>query len=181
MSSRAGSRRRVPGCADAGRRAAREIAAFDDLDDDHGAAATRAWRANVRRFGGRFVCGRRRDREQLTSVFEMGLAGAGREQPVMADAMEPARQTMQQEAADEIIGSKRHHLLAIRGGLAINLVAERDVAFVEPDEPTVRHGDAVGVARQVAVPRRSAYDAGYNLRRHSALPTITREYRMEMS
>ena len=56
---------------------------------------------------------------------------------------------MEQEAADELVGGEGHDLLAVGTAAAIVLVAERDAAFVEAEEPAVRDGDAVGVARQV--------------------------------
>ena len=79
----------------------------------------------------------------------MGFAGAGGEQAIVADAMEPARQAVQQEAADELVGAERHHLLTVWRGAAIILVAERDAALAEPEETAVRDGDPVGVARQI--------------------------------
>ena len=149
MSGRAGSRRKVPGWGDRAWRAARQIPAVDDLDDDHGPAAARAWRARMRRFGGRLVWGGRREREQLAGAFEVGFAGAAGEQAIVADAVEPARQAVQQEAADELVGAERHDLLPVWCGTAIVLVAERDPMLVEPQEATVRDGDPVSVAREI--------------------------------
>ena len=67
----------------------------------------------------------------------------------MADAMEPARQVVQQEAANELVGGKRHDLLAVGTAAAIVLVAEGDTRLVEADEAGVRDGDAMGVAREI--------------------------------
>jgi hypothetical protein len=55
VSSRAGSRRKVPGWRDGAWRAARQKAAFDGLDDDHGPAAAGAWRARIGGFAGRLL------------------------------------------------------------------------------------------------------------------------------
>ena len=43
----------------------------------------------------------------------------------MPDAVEPARQDTEQEAADELVGAKRHHLLAIGTIAAMVFVAVR--------------------------------------------------------
>ena len=87
MSGRAGSRREVPGWGDGAWRAARQIAAFDGLDDDHGPAAARAWRARIGGFGGWLDRGGRREGEQAAGALEVGLAGAAGEQAVVADAV----------------------------------------------------------------------------------------------
>lgn len=125
------------------------MAALEGLDDDHAPAAARACRTRIGRFDGRLIDGRRCDREQLTGAFEMGFAGAGGEQAVVADAVEPARQAVQQEAADELVGAERHDLLPVWGRATIILVAERYAILVEGDEPTVRDRDPVGVAREI--------------------------------
>jgi hypothetical protein len=49
----------------------------------------------------------------------------------MADAMEAARQDMDQEPADELVGAERHDLLAIRLGATVILVAGGDAVLVE--------------------------------------------------
>ena len=85
------------------RRCARLAPTFEGFDDDHVSAATWARRADIGWFVGRVVNGRRRDAKQLTGAFEMSLAGGAGEQAVMADAVEPAWQDMEQEAADKLI------------------------------------------------------------------------------
>jgi hypothetical protein len=45
-------------------------------------------------------------RQQFAGEREAGLAGAAGEQAVVADAMEAARQDMEQEAADELVGRR---------------------------------------------------------------------------
>ncbi|MEA2961467.1 MAG: hypothetical protein QOI46_1565 [Alphaproteobacteria bacterium] len=67
----------------------------------------------------------------------------------MANAVEPARQKVEQEAADELVGAERHDALAVRAIAAIILVAEGDAGLVEGEEPPVGDGDAVSVAREV--------------------------------
>ena len=67
----------------------------------------------------------------------------------MPDAMEAARQDVEQEAADELVGRERHDLLPVGAVAAIILVAEGDASLVEGDQAAVRDRDPVGVARQV--------------------------------
>ena len=56
---------------------------------------------------------------------------------------------MDEEAADELVGSERHDLLArVAIGAAI-LVFERDAGAVAGKQAAVGDGDAVGVARQI--------------------------------
>ena len=71
------------------------------------------------------------------------------EQAVVANAMEPAWQNVKQEAADELVDAERHDLLAVRAIAAIVLVAEGDAGRVESEQPPVRDGDAVGIAREL--------------------------------
>jgi len=68
---------------------------------------------------------------------------------MMADAVEAARQDVDQEAADELVGRQRHDLLAFSSRAAIVLVAERHAGLVEAEEPPVRNGNAVRVAREI--------------------------------
>ena len=67
----------------------------------------------------------------------------------MTNAVEPARQDVKQEAADELVDAERHDLLAVRAIAAIILVAKGDAGLVESKQPPVRDGDAVSVAREI--------------------------------
>ncbi len=78
-----------------------------------------------------------------------GPFGCAGEQAVVADAVEPLRQDVEQEAADELVGGDRHRLLPVGAGATIILVAERDAALVEAEEAAVRDRDPVGVAGQI--------------------------------
>ncbi len=49
----------------------------------------------------------------------------------MPDAVEAARQDVEQEAADELVGGQRHDLLALAAVAAVILVAEGDAGLVE--------------------------------------------------
>ena len=59
------------------------------------------------------VIGRRGDVQQFASEREAGLAGGAGEQAVVPDAVEAARQDVEQEAADELVGGERHDLLPV--------------------------------------------------------------------
>lgn len=67
----------------------------------------------------------------------------------MADTVEPAWQDVEQEAADELAGAERHDAQPVGAVAAIVLVAEGDVLLVEGNEPPVRYGNAVGIARKI--------------------------------
>ena len=75
-------------------------------------------------------------------------ADAG-EQAVVADAMEPAWQHVKQEAADELVGCERHDALPLPAVAPVVLVAEGDAGIVEGEQPAVRDGDTVRVAREI--------------------------------
>ena len=62
--------------------------------------------------------------------------------------MKPARQHVQQQASDELVGGERHDARPLPAASVV-LVAEGDAGFVEGEQPAVGDGDAVGVARQV--------------------------------
>jgi hypothetical protein len=65
------------------------------------------------------------------------------------DAVEAARQRMQQEAADELVCGNGHHLLSAGAGAAVILVSEGDAGLVEGNKAAVRDRYAVGVAREI--------------------------------
>ena len=121
----------------------------------------------VRRFqlhlieSGASICNRNRIMTGVRFLFRVTLRrhaidGGGAlwagEEAVVADAMEAARQHVQEEAADELGGVERHRLdpgFAGRLAAAIVLPLEGDALVVEPDQTCIRDGDAVGVARQI--------------------------------
>src|SRR3546814_13660931 len=80
---------------------------------------------------GRFLGRGRRDIEQTSRAFEMILAACAGEEPVVADAVEPARQGVEKKEADELVGGEGHDLLPSGAGFAIILVAEGDPGIVE--------------------------------------------------
>ena len=95
------------------------------------------------------VIERRRDSQEFACAREVGLARRSGEQAVVANAVEPAWQKVEQEAADELVSADRHDTLAVCAVAAIILVAEGDAGRVEGKQPPVRDGDAVSVAREI--------------------------------
>ena len=106
------------------------LPACEGFDDDHVSAAVRTWWMVIRWITGIIIVGRWRNHEQLAGEREAVLAGRASKQAVVADAVEPAWQDMEQEAADELLGGKCHHLLPVGAAAAIILVAEGDAAPV---------------------------------------------------
>ena len=88
-------------------------------------------------------------RPEVRGTDEADLAGGCGKQAVMTDAVKAARQHVQQEAADELVGGQRHDARLPPAVAPVVLVAEGDAGFVEGEQPAVGDGDAVGVARQV--------------------------------
>jgi hypothetical protein len=137
-------------------RGARAVPTLEGLDDDHVPAAAWAWRSHIHQLDWWIGSGGWCDSEQLTDMVKTGLAGGAREQTVMADAVEPAWQDVEQEAADELVGGEGHDLLPVGTGASIILVAERDAGVVEAHEAAVRDRDPVRIARQVGEHRLSS-------------------------
>ena len=129
--------------------------ARESLDDDHAAAAARAW---LRQHAGLLECGfgrlsffwACRRGEQLARVRNVFGSVAVGEQPIVSDAMEALRQHMDQETPDELVGRQRHRLVAGRPFDPIVLVLEGDAVLVGGHEPAIGDRNAVGVARQIA-------------------------------
>ena len=118
-------------------------------DDGHVPTAAWAWRAMVGRFFRFGLLDRCSDAQQLAGERHGVLVRRTGEQAVMPDAMEAARQDVDQKAADELVRRQRHDLLAFGPVAAIILVSERHTPLVEGNDPLVRYGDAVSVAREI--------------------------------
>ena len=96
-----------------GRGTARCAARRKELDNDHAAAAARARRGMIGRgawIGGVVHC-RRFDLchwsgHQLPGARDVGLAAGARQQPVVADAMKPLWQNVEQKAPDKLVGAR---------------------------------------------------------------------------
>ena len=84
--------------------------------------------------------------EQLADARDVVGAIAIGEKPIVADAMEPFRQDVHQEAPDELVGVQRHRRVPARSIDPVILAFERDAGVVGRNEPAVRDGDAMGVA-----------------------------------
>ena len=67
----------------------------------------------VRRRGGLLRRARRRHGEQVSGLRDIGRAAGIGEQAVVTDAVEAFGQDVQQEAADELVGGKRHGAVAL--------------------------------------------------------------------
>lgn len=67
----------------------------------------------------------------------------------MADAVEAARQDVEEKAADELGGVERHGLEPVAAFDPVVFPFEGDALVVERDEPGVRDRDAVGVAGEI--------------------------------
>src|SRR5215831_14471206 len=130
--------------------------ACKDLDNEHAAAAGWARRAMIGR-GVRtdsVVCCRRAvvrgwGADKLLGTRDVGFAAGARQQPVVADAVEPLRQNVEQEAPDELVGGERHCAVPRLPVAAVILVAEGHAALVESNEPAVGDGDTMGVAGEI--------------------------------
>src|SRR3546814_12303612 len=80
------------------------LPSFERLDDDHAPTAAWTWRPDVDDLLRFVVSGWWCDGQQRPHALEAGFpVGAGK-QSIMADAVEPARQDVEQQAADEPIG-----------------------------------------------------------------------------
>jgi hypothetical protein len=126
----AGSRRHHPGLQRCLRRSARLHPAFENLDDNHTAAAAWAGWTIILRLGWRGILWHRHDREQFARPCDICFANSAGKQSVMADAMEACWQDVQEEAPDELAGGERHDALPVRPIAAIILVAEGHICFV---------------------------------------------------
>ena len=103
------------------------------------------------------------DAEQLAGAGDVFLAPAVGEQAIVADAMEPAGQDVDEEAADELAGRQGHGLVAFGSFDPVVLVFEGDPGPVGCDQAAIGDGDAMGVARQIGQHRRIILRIGINL------------------
>lgn len=89
------------------RRRAGLAPAGEGLDDGHVPTAAWAWRAVIGRLVGFGFLGRCRHAQQSAGERHGVLVRRTGEQTVMPDTMEAARQDVDQEAADELVGRQR--------------------------------------------------------------------------
>ena len=83
-----------------------KLATGESLDDEHDAGA--CWTGQAGRLGWIDAC---RCAEQNAAAFERSTSPAVGEESEVADANQPARQNMKQEAAQELMGGNGHDLL----------------------------------------------------------------------
>jgi len=97
-------------------------------------------------------CGRdlvlRSRREQLADLSELCRTITIGKEAVMADALEAVGQNVEQEAADELGGCKRHELDA--RAVAVVLPTEGNMIIRDLEETMIGDGDAVRIAAQIA-------------------------------
>ena len=71
--------------------------------------------------------------EQLADALDVAPPNGSGEEAVMADAVEAARQNVQEKAADELGGVERHGLEPVAAFDAVVLPFEGDAGLVERD------------------------------------------------
>jgi len=91
--------------------------------------------------------GSRQHAEQLPASRQVFLPVTIAEEAVVANALESAGQRMQEEAADELLGGKRHGLLLALA--AVILILQTDPVAFDAQQTVVGDGDAMGIATDV--------------------------------
>lgn len=119
--SHAGSWRKFPVRRWCGRRSPGLLPACEGFDHDHLAAAARAWGPDVRWLVRFIIVGKRCNLQQSAGQPDALPARATGKQAIVADAVEALRQDVDQEAADELVGTKRHDLLPAGAAAAVIL------------------------------------------------------------
>jgi hypothetical protein len=87
--------------------------------------------------------------EEPAAERELGGAVAIDQEPVVADPVEPVRQSVEQEAADELVGRQCHNLRP--AVVAVILPAEDDLIVRHADQAGVGYRDAMGVAAEIGL------------------------------
>ena len=98
------------------------------------------WRFRLTRFGGGLS-------EQGSTQGELASAPSIAEQSVVTQPGEAAREHVQEEASDELVGVEAHHLELVAAGVIAP--SESHLLGVEVDEAMVGDGGLVGVAPEV--------------------------------
>jgi hypothetical protein len=91
------------------------------------------------------------EEQALTEGEQSGAPAIGQE-PERADADKAAGQDVEQEAAQELLRTERHHSLLIPVGII--LPTESNLVMLESHEAVVGDGHAMGVAGEIAEPMR---------------------------
>ena len=88
-----------------------------------------------------------RHAEQVAAYSELFLAVAVPQEPVIANALEPVRQHVQQETPDEFPGAQGHRFDLIASAIIFPL--EPDLIVFDVEQAVIGDGDAVGIAAHV--------------------------------
>ena len=121
------------------------MSALEGLDDDHASAAAGAWSCWGRWFGSLAVFpvisfGRGLGDghvEEFTGAGDVADTAAVCGQPIVSDAVEAARQYVNEEASDELVGGERHGFVSLAPFGAVILPFEGDIGAIEGDQPAV--------------------------------------------
>src|SRR5208282_1660319 len=87
--------------------------------------------------------------ERLAGALDVAGSNRAGEEAIVADAVEAARQHVQEKAADELAHLERHGPEPVAAFDPVVLPLEGDARLVERNEPGVRDGDAMGVAGEI--------------------------------
>jgi hypothetical protein len=121
------------------------------FDDEHGSGT--CWAAETSGLGGGGSGGCRWVRQglvgeqALTEGEESGAPPIGQE-PERADADKASRQDVEQEAAQELLRTERHHSLLITVGII--LPTESNLVILESHEAVIGDGHAMSVTGEIA-------------------------------
>ncbi len=85
--------------------------------------------------------------EKLAATLQLLLAVSIAEEPVVANAMEPTRENVEQKSPDELVRREGHGFLLIV--VAVVSPVEFHLAIFDVDEPMIRNGDSVRVAADI--------------------------------
>src|SRR5439155_8366053 len=131
------------------------VCSVEALDDLHSTAAARArWQfgcccglcllivIGAIRFGGWNI-------EERSTQHELVGAMAVSKQAVVANAVEPVRQDVEQEAPHELTDRQSHDFASRRTALPVILPAKTDMVVVEIEQSAIGDGDTVGVTGQI--------------------------------
>ena len=88
-----------------------------------------------------------RHAEQVAAYSELFLAVAVPQEPVIANALEPVRQHVQQETPDEFPGAQGHRFDLIASTIVFPL--EPDLIVSDVEQAVIGDGDAVGITAHV--------------------------------
>ncbi len=85
--------------------------------------------------------------QELTATRQLLFAVSIAEKPVVANAVEPTRQNVQQKSPDELVRREGHGFLLIV--IAVVSPVKFHLALFDVDEPMIGNGHAVGVAADI--------------------------------